>query len=331
VLHTPGRPLDAATRAFMEPRLGGDFSRVRVHTDAQAGESARAVNALAYTVGRDIVFAAAQYAPTIAAGRSLLAHELIHTIQQRAVPRLKRDELAASGREGAEHRKADTGLPANGPVQVHTGGAMLARQAAADQPVRFNFRSCSEEQQNKIRAATEEARKWVNKALSRLGAVLKNPAAQGEAEKNTHTLLRYHFKLTNETLIDEVNVKEETTFNKVSKIYAAFQQINAAFGKPLPIICEKTNIYPDLLGYVLNDNNIHLQPSWFAKDLSRRARNVVHEMAHRFADKGKDVAYEFGEKGKNQKKAYSEISTDEAMANADSYAGFAEDAVESLV
>src|SRR5215217_8114362 len=52
VLRSPGQPLDLATRAFMEPRLGHDFSRVRVHTDTRASESARAVNALAYTVGR---------------------------------------------------------------------------------------------------------------------------------------------------------------------------------------------------------------------------------------------------------------------------------------
>ena len=51
VLRSPGQPLDAATRAFMEPRFGHDFSGVRVHTDAQAADSARAVNAQAYTVG----------------------------------------------------------------------------------------------------------------------------------------------------------------------------------------------------------------------------------------------------------------------------------------
>src|SRR5215204_5149289 len=56
VLRSPGRPLDHAARAEMEPRFGHDFSRVRVHTDAWAAESARAVDALAYTVGRDVVF-----------------------------------------------------------------------------------------------------------------------------------------------------------------------------------------------------------------------------------------------------------------------------------
>src|SRR5690349_11231589 len=63
VLRSTGQPLDPATRAFLEPRFGHDFSNVRVHTDARAAESARAVNALAYTVGRDVVFGAGQYAP----------------------------------------------------------------------------------------------------------------------------------------------------------------------------------------------------------------------------------------------------------------------------
>src|SRR5918912_2929695 len=56
VLRSPGQPLDAATRAYFEPRFGHDFGGVRVHTDARAAQSARAVNALAYTVGRDVVF-----------------------------------------------------------------------------------------------------------------------------------------------------------------------------------------------------------------------------------------------------------------------------------
>ena len=58
----------------MEPRFGTDLSRVRVHTDRAAAESARSVNALAYTVGRDIVFGAGQYAPQTSTGQKLLAH-----------------------------------------------------------------------------------------------------------------------------------------------------------------------------------------------------------------------------------------------------------------
>lgn len=82
VLRAGGEPLPRETRALLGPRLGHDFGAVRVHADAQAGESARAVNALAYTVGRHVVFAPGQYAPGTHAGRRLLAHELAHVVQQ---------------------------------------------------------------------------------------------------------------------------------------------------------------------------------------------------------------------------------------------------------
>lgn len=84
VLQSPGQPLNPATRAYMEPRFGHDFSHVRVHTDAKAAESAKAVNSLAFTVGKDIVFGSGEYAPSSYGGRRLLAHELTHTIQQNA-------------------------------------------------------------------------------------------------------------------------------------------------------------------------------------------------------------------------------------------------------
>lgn len=83
VLRSPGQPLDADTRDFMEPRFGQDFGRIRVHTDARAAASARLVNARAYTVGCDLVFGAQRYAPNTPQGRELLAHELSHTVQQR--------------------------------------------------------------------------------------------------------------------------------------------------------------------------------------------------------------------------------------------------------
>ncbi len=76
------QPLPPSVRAFFEPRFGQDFSGVRVHTDSQANESAKSVNALAYTVGRDIVFGTGQYAPETTSGKKLMAHELTHVVQQ---------------------------------------------------------------------------------------------------------------------------------------------------------------------------------------------------------------------------------------------------------
>ncbi len=84
-LRSPGQPIDPVTCAFMETRFKHDFSQVRVHTDDRAAESARVVNALAYTVGANVVFARGQYAPGTAEGRSLLGHELVHVVQQQRV------------------------------------------------------------------------------------------------------------------------------------------------------------------------------------------------------------------------------------------------------
>jgi len=86
VLRSPGQALDPATRTFMEPRFGHDFSQVRVHMDGKAAESARAVHAQAYTVRQHVVFGPGQYAPNTAQGKALLAHELTHTIQQSGSP-----------------------------------------------------------------------------------------------------------------------------------------------------------------------------------------------------------------------------------------------------
>src|SRR5205823_5015630 len=84
VLRSPGQPLEAPTRLFMERRFRHDLSDIQIHTDARAAESARAVNALAYTVGQHITFGAGQYQPHTDQGRHLIAHELTYTIQQRA-------------------------------------------------------------------------------------------------------------------------------------------------------------------------------------------------------------------------------------------------------
>ncbi|MGZ5442171.1 MAG: eCIS core domain-containing protein [Thermoanaerobaculia bacterium] len=77
-----GAPLAADIRSFFEPRFGHDFSSVRVHTDGEAARAARGTEARAYTLGRDIVFGAHEYAPGTVEGRRLLAHELTHVVQQ---------------------------------------------------------------------------------------------------------------------------------------------------------------------------------------------------------------------------------------------------------
>jgi hypothetical protein len=77
-----GQPLDSSTRQWAESRFGQDFSQVRVHTDARAADSVAAIQARAYTSGRNVVFGAGEYQPQSESGQRLLAHELVHVGQQ---------------------------------------------------------------------------------------------------------------------------------------------------------------------------------------------------------------------------------------------------------
>jgi len=128
ILGEPGQPLNAETRALMESRFGHDFSKVRVHADGKAAESAQAVNALAYTVGSDIVLGTGQYAPETNEGKQLLAHELTHVVQQGqgSTPPVP---LADSQLEQEAHRAASMLAQGNSPIQI-VGGSKpgLARQ-----------------------------------------------------------------------------------------------------------------------------------------------------------------------------------------------------------
>src|SRR5215213_4389890 len=130
-LDSAGQPLDGATRAFFESRFGHDFSGVRVHTGANAQESARAVNALAYTVGRDVVFGSGQYAPQTEEGRRLIAHELTHTLQQSSQPSsasaLQRDSLTVAPADDAGEREAEQNAS-------HVEAATPARMPSAARP-----------------------------------------------------------------------------------------------------------------------------------------------------------------------------------------------------
>ena len=129
-LRSSGEPLEPGRVALMESRFGHDFSRVRIHRDGQAGESARAMNALAYTVGQDVVFGAGQYAPETMGGRKLLAHELAHVVQQRnatyPVGGLTLAKATWEHEADSAAEAAVAGRPAH--VAQYAAGPQLARQ-----------------------------------------------------------------------------------------------------------------------------------------------------------------------------------------------------------
>jgi Domain of unknown function (DUF4157) len=157
-----GQSLDEATQTFFESRLGHDFSRIRVHTDAQAAESAGAVHALAYTAGSDIAFAHGQYAPGTSQGRLLLAHELTHVVQQRAGGPSHGSSVQALEAEALESAAR---LTAGHPVRI-AGHARVGMLQMADD------KSLDERAQKIIAAAKDTAKPIDQRAVDAVNDIL---------------------------------------------------------------------------------------------------------------------------------------------------------------
>ena len=105
-LRSGGEALPEAVRSHFEASFGHDFSRVKIHTDGVAAQSARSVGARAFTVGSDIVFNSNEFQPHSPAGRHLLAHELTHVVQQSALP-TRRGALRIGAPDSRFEREAD--------------------------------------------------------------------------------------------------------------------------------------------------------------------------------------------------------------------------------
>ncbi len=103
-----GGPLPADTRTFMEERFGADFSAVGIHTDSETSRMARALNAEAFTYGRDIYFGAGKYSPRTFVGKRLLAHELTHVVQQTGISRYFQRKLTIGQPGDVYEQEADT-------------------------------------------------------------------------------------------------------------------------------------------------------------------------------------------------------------------------------
>ncbi|NJO00902.1 MAG: DUF4157 domain-containing protein [Bacteroidia bacterium] len=127
-----GSPLDAQTQSFMSDRFGADFSGVRIHTSSESVQMNQALGARAFTVGNDVHFNQGQYNPGSTEGKKLLAHELVHTVQQRSSTIRRQSSSSSSSGEGGEpSAPPPTGglpaSPANCKVDVratHLGGIL---------------------------------------------------------------------------------------------------------------------------------------------------------------------------------------------------------------
>jgi hypothetical protein len=133
-LNSPGKPLEAETRAFFEKRFQHDFSRVRIHADSDSAVSARTLGALAYTVGSHVAFAHDQYKPATAKGRHLLAHELTHVAQQSdAAPTEHRGAIPViDAAQECEAEQISSHVLAGGMARRPRSGAALALARFSD-------------------------------------------------------------------------------------------------------------------------------------------------------------------------------------------------------
>ena len=118
-----GQQLDSDNRTYFERRFGYEFSNVRVHTDEAAADSARALGALAYTIGTDIVFGPKQFAPDTTAGRHLLAHELAHVVQ---------NDRASANRSTIRRLVRNANVSCWHPAQEGHGGLFHPRRTGDD-------------------------------------------------------------------------------------------------------------------------------------------------------------------------------------------------------
>lgn len=168
-LSSTGQPLHPAVRAYFEPRFGRNFSQVRVHTDKKAVESAHALDALAYTVGNDIVFNTGRYAPESTLGRRLLAHELTHVVQQQG---------------GAHQIQRDTNPGRSAPAQSVNPFTALLAQVAPEVSKQFSVRAFKEsefEALTGIKASSIPEKRLLSPAEAGLEAETSGGASAGTA------------------------------------------------------------------------------------------------------------------------------------------------------
>jgi hypothetical protein len=339
-LRSHGQPLDAGTRAYMEPRFGHDFSGVRVHTDLRAAKSAQEVNALAYTVGRDVVFGAGEYAPGTTKGSRLLAHELAHVVQQagsRAAPAqtakaISHPSDAAELEAGAAADRVVSGDSVQvvqapsatlhaalspeataGIVAGSIAGAGLIGVGIAALTGAFDsskYVNCPDDWPAKIDNASRTAEKWITNAVLQVDSVI----AGGERPDDDYVvaLLRKHFKIA-PTQTKELNKLRAGLFAMQSGFASVKFECDAKTTDP------KFKRYGEVKGFLgvyQGYGRIHLYSDWYNEE-AMQAETIAHEIAHRYAGAGQDIVYL-----KDDANTYGALPTDRALDNADSYAQF---------
>jgi len=313
VLRSPGQLLDAATREFFEPRLGHDFGDVRVHADAKAAESARAVNALAYTVGRDVVFGAGQYAPNTNKGRKLLAHELTHVVQEGTTIQVAQvldyskkmherqtslPELIIGKRPVKQSNKSkSTSLLTRCRSNQVTGGARVLRRRVRDSNVSCRTTGLhggvpggdisGPDAIAQIRVVDASANAMANDAVSRLHDQLNNVDRSGyvaDPVLDAALASRFGLSLTNHAHRGSITILERE-----------LRAVVRLLDRGLFFVCRDPGCDPGDWAFVLSgdEHTIRLcNPFWNGGDTPNfQASTILHEAIHLWWDQVDDQGH----------------------------------------
>jgi predicted metallopeptidase len=271
-LRSPSQPLDTGARAFFEPRFGHDFSKVRVHSDSKAAESAQAVNALAYTVGNHISFGDGSYHPRSNEGRKLIAHELAHVVQQ------SQNGGGISAGEShfeAEADRAASAVTSEGarPVLTVRGQPGLQRQPKSSTPTSPQPSSPTKHQQDVIDGARRAAAIRCQIAMFRVrGITPAGPSgridATTELGMRARSLARVMFQWDNPNM------------EQIGEVVSSMVNFLTS-GVPVMIAAAKDPQCGNRAAYVRGLRPpIVLCPDFFSASSEQRIRTMIHEAAH---------------------------------------------------
>ena len=276
VLRSPGQPLDAATRASMEPRFGYDFSRVRVHADPRAAESARAVDALAYTVGHHIAFGQRQYSPESTEGIKLLAHELTHVMQRPVLSTTAPTALDIADDPHLEQEAESMAMGAGGrreplhPTAHRASAALLRQKTPSPAPKKPTPADIIEE----ARAAAHTRVLIAHQRIQGVGP----PGPPGPRSAELDALeLQLQAKRLAQVLFNWSNPNMPQVGQIVSRMLSAL--------RPGSSVVQAASTDPNCAGLVPgfvvgNKPPIVVCPRFFSMSPEDRIRNMVHELAH---------------------------------------------------
>jgi len=300
VLGSSGQSLNAETNNFMESRFGRSFDDVQIHDGVKANESARALNALAYTVGNHIVFGAGQYAPQTTSGRKLLAHELTHVVQQSQAPTSAVQPLSIGSPQDAGEVEAEQVANA-----VVTGQPIKVAKPSLTLLQRYSHADCSDpDLRTHVWPSDWVARQMVSKAIRVLSATPIDPRVS--------TLFANYF---------------QNSSPNVSRILQVFRSVEGAFTRNnYTYECEEScsGTEQAYVRGLIPYGSVHLCMSvvraWTSACI---ARAIIHEFTHRYVG-----TFGIGDKlycntGCGCSPCDSSLSANDALDNADSYACFA--------